>query len=221
MLIEACVDSVEAACAAQEAGAGRLELCGAGDGGVTPSPELMRAVITAATVPVHVMIRPREGDFGYTAAELREMLESVRAARDAGATGVVFGVLRDDGTLDLARMAELVIAAYPMVTVCHRAFDRTPDPDAALDELLALGMNAVLTSGHAATALEGADRLARHVRRAAGRIRILAGGGVRAGNVKELVARAGVLQVHARATEPAAFAALVGAARGELDTADR
>lgn len=208
-LVEACVDSVETARAAQAAGASRLELCGPGEGGVTPSPVLLREVMAIATVPVHVMIRPREGDFDYSAAELRAMLDAVDVARGAGAQGVVFGVLREDATIDLARMAELVIASYPLAMVCHRAFDRTPDADAALDDLLALGMHAVLTSGHAPTALEGASTLARHVARAAGRLRILAGGSIRARNVREVVRRAGVRQVHARATEPEAFAALM------------
>ncbi len=213
LLIEGCVDSLESALAAQKAGAGRLELCGPGEGGLTPSSALLRRVIAAATVPVHVMIRPREGDFDYSAAELRAMLDSIRLARDAGAKGVVYGVLREDATIDLPRMAELIVASYPMRTCFHRAFDRTPDPDTALDEVIALGMNYVLTSGHARTALDGSDVLARHVRRAAGRIRILAGGSIRAGNVHEVLDRSGVWQVHARATEAAEFAALAEAVR--------
>lgn len=210
-LVEACVDSLETALAAQDAGAGRLELCGPGEGGVTPSPALLDAVLAVATVPVHVMIRPREGDFSYTAAEFGEMLASASAARAAGAQGVVYGVLHADRTIDLPRMAQLIVGSYPLRTCFHRAFDRTPDPDAALDDLLALGMNVVLTSGHAPTALEGAAVLARHVARAGGRIRVLAGGSVRAANVREVAARGNVRQVHARATDPAAFAELVRA----------
>lgn len=210
-LIEACVDSVESARAAQEAGADRLELCGPGDGGLTPAAALLAAVMAVATVPVHVMIRPREGDFEYTGPEFSAMVDSVIAAREAGAKGVVFGVLRDDHTIDLARMAELIVTAWPLRVCCHRAFDRTPDADVALDDLLALGMDVVLTSGHARTALEGAPMLARHVKRAAGRIRILAGGGVRAGNVRALMESSGVRHVHARATDPATFADLARA----------
>jgi copper homeostasis protein len=210
-LVEACVDSVESARAAQEAGADRLELCGPGEGGLTPSPELLAGVMSMATVPVHVMIRPREGDFEYTGPEFSAMVDSVIAAREAGAKGVVFGVLREDRTIDLARMAELIVTAWPLRVCCHRAFDRPPDADCALDDLLALGMDVVLTSGHARTAAEGAPTLARHVRRAAGRIRILAGGGIRADNVRSLFEVSDVRHVHARATEPAAFAELARA----------
>lgn len=212
-LVEACVDSLASARAAQEAGAGRLELCGPGEGGLTPSRELLESVMQVATVPVHVMIRPREGGFSYSTTELGEMLGAVRAARDVGAQGVVYGVLREDSTVDLARMAELIVASYPMRTCFHRAFDHTPDADAALDDLLALGMNVVLTSGHARTALEGAPLLARHVQRAAGRIRILAGGNVRAENVGEITRLSRVRQVHARATDRPTFSALMAAIR--------
>lgn len=212
LLVEACVDSLETARAAQEAGAGRLELCGPGDGGLTPSRQLLAAVLAVATVPVHVMVRPREGDFVYSESEFVAMRDSVRAARAAGAHGVVFGALREDSTLDTGRMAELLALARPMRVACHRAFDRTPAPDVALDALLGLGVDLVLTSGHAPTAIEGAATLARHVRRAGKRMVILAGGGVRAANVQALVAASGARELHARATDAAVFAAVVQAA---------
>lgn len=213
MIVEAYVDSLDAARAAEAAGADRLELCGPGEGGLTPDRTLLDAVLAAAKVPVHVMIRPREGGFSYAAAEFAAMGEATDVAQQAGAAGVVFGVLRPDGSLDEERMRELVARARPMRVACHRAFDRTPDADAALDTLIGLGVDLVLTSGHALTALEGVSTLARHVRAAAGRITILAGGSVRAANVREIVRRTGVREVHARATEPAAFAALVAAVR--------
>lgn len=213
MLIEAFVHSEQTARAAEEAGADRLELCGPGEGGLTPSPELLDAVMATARVPVHVMIRPREGGFVYTPAELSLMREGIVAAKDAGAAGVVFGVLGADGALDVAVMRELTALARPLRVGCHRAFDRTPDPDAALDTLLVLGVDLVLTSGHAPTALAGAAVLARHVRRAGDRLTVLAGGGVRAGNVHAVVEASGVHEVHARALEPDVFAALVRAAR--------
>lgn len=209
-LIEACVDSIESARAAEAAGADRLELCGPGEGGLTPSPGLLADVLSAARVPVHVMIRPREGDFVYSTDEFAEMRRSVELAREAGAHGVVFGMLRAHHTLDADRMAELIALAR-LPVVCHRAFDRTPDADAALDTLLALGVGRVLTSGHARTALEGRETLARHVRRAEDRLVILAGGSVRAGNAHEIVAATGVRELHARATDPAVFAELVRA----------
>lgn len=124
---------------------------------------------------------------------------------------MVFGVLRSDSTLDIARMQGLITAAWPLRIACHRAFDATPDADAALDVLLALGVDLVLTSGHAPTALEGVETLARHMRRAGGKLTVLAGGSVRAENVSAIVARSGVAEVHARATDPAVIAGLVAA----------
>jgi copper homeostasis protein len=160
-------------------------------------------------VPVHVMVRPRIGDFVYSAAELRAMKEAILEAKRARVAGVVFGVLSRDGTLDLKAMRDLVAEAKPLRVACHRAFDATPDADAALDQLIALGVDLVLTSGHAPTALEGVATLARHVKRAAGRITILAGGSVRGEDVKRIIEQSGVAEVHARATDPAIIPALV------------
>jgi copper homeostasis protein len=129
------------------------------------------------------------------------MCSDVPRLREQGADGVVFGILHEDGRLDLDRMAELVRLADGMRVVCHRAFDATPDADEALEQLISLGVHEVLTSGHAPTALEGAAVLKRHVQRAAGRILILAGGGVRPHNVKQLLTQTGVHRVHARATD--------------------
>ncbi|HVH39444.1 MAG TPA: copper homeostasis protein CutC [Gemmatimonadaceae bacterium] len=208
-LVEACVDTAELASAAEASGADRLELCGPGEGGLTPPRELLELVMRRSRVPVHAMIRPREGDFCYTSDEFEAMRRDVVAVREAGAQGAVFGVLRADATLDVDRMRVLVDLARPMRVACHRAFDRTPDPDAALDELMALGVDLVLTSGHARTATEGAEVLARHVRRAGNRITILGGGSIRAGNARALLQATGLGEVHARATDTEAFAALV------------
>jgi copper homeostasis protein len=212
--LEGFVTSLETARAAEAAGADRLELCGPGEGGVTPSPDLLAAVLAAVRVPVHVMIRPRAGDFTYVPDELAAMHEAIDRAKAAGAAGVVFGVLRANHALDVDAMRALVARARPLRVGCHRAFDRTPDPDAALEALLELGVDLVLTSGHASTALEGAAVLARHVRRAGDWITILAGGAVRAENVRAVVAATGVREVHARALEPEVFASLVQAVRG-------
>jgi copper homeostasis protein len=214
MLIEAYVDSLASARAAEAAGAGRLELCGPGEGGLTPSDDLLRQVMAVSKVPVHAMIRPREGDFVYSDDEIEAMRRSIESAKRAGAAGVVLGVLREDSTIDAERMWELIGRARAMRVGFHRAFDRTPDADVALDTLLQLGVDLVLTSGHAATALEGAATIARHVTRGGDRMTILAGGTVRAANVAALVERTGVREVHARATDAAVFAALVRAARG-------
>jgi copper homeostasis protein len=211
MLLEAYVETVAQALSAERAGAHRLELCGPGEGGLTPSRGLLTQTLSATRIPVHVMVRPRAGDFVYSVAELRAMREAILEAKRARVAGVVFGVLTKDGTLDLKAMRELVADAKPLRVACHRAFDRTPDADAALDQLIALGVDLVLTSGHAPTALEGVATLARHVQRAAGRITILAGGTVRAENVRQIVAGSGVSEVHARATDPMIVPALVRA----------
>ncbi|MGA1310152.1 MAG: copper homeostasis protein CutC [Gemmatimonadaceae bacterium] len=213
MLCEAYVDQLDTALAAEQNGAGRLELCGPGEGGLTPSPELLRAVLNAVRVPVHVMIRPRTGDFVYSAAEFAAMREGIALAQTQGAAGVVFGFTHPDGTLDLTRMAALVALARPLRVGIHRAFDQAPDPDEALDQVIALGIDLVLTAGHAPSAEEGIATLARLQQRAAGRTVILAGGGVRAPNVQRILRETGVPEVHARASDPEVFAAVVRAAR--------
>jgi copper homeostasis protein len=189
ILIEAYVTSAVEALAAEDAGAGRIELCGPGEGGLTPTETSVLSTLSLVHVPVHVMIRPREGDFVYTDEEFAAMRDGVRMAKAAGARGVVFG------------MRELMLLARPLKVGCHRAFDRTPDADAALDALIALGVHVVLTSGHAATAQEGAVTLARHVKRAGNRISILAGGSLRATNARAIIAATGVSAVHARGTD--------------------
>jgi copper homeostasis protein len=194
--------------AAERAGADRLELCGPSAGGVTPSPALMGDVMAAVRIPVHVMFRPREGDFTCTPAEFESMERAVDRAKEAGVAGVVFGVLRADGTLAASRMGALLARARPMRVGCHRAFDSTPEPDLALETLLTLGVDLVLTSGHAKTALEGAATLARHVAKAGDRMTILAGGGVRGPTAKALVAASGVREVHARGTDALVIAEL-------------
>lgn len=212
MLLEAYVETAEQAAAAVEAGADRLELCGVGEGGVTPSDALMRAVLGVVSVPVHAMVRPRAGDFVYDDAEFEAMRQDIPRLRSRGARGVVFGVLHGDGRLDLARMGELVARSAGLRVVCHRAFDATPDADEALEQLIALGVHEVLTSGHASTALEGAAALRRLVERGAGRIQILAGGGVRAHTAVELVQHTGVQALHARACD----AGVIGEIRAAL-----
>ncbi|MEN9791266.1 MAG: copper homeostasis protein CutC [Gemmatimonadota bacterium] len=211
-LVEAYVDELATAVAAAQNGAGRLELCGPGEGGLTPSPALLREVLAAVRIPVHVMVRPRTGDFVYTAEEFAAMREGIAMAKAAGATGVVFGITHADGTLDVTRMAELVALARPLRVGIHRAFDRAPDPEVALDQVIALGLEVVLTSGHAESAEQGIPTLARLVTRAAGRTVILAGGGVRAPNVRRIIRETGVYEVHARASDPEVFAAVVRAA---------
>ena len=206
-MVEACVDSVEGALASERAGAGRVELCGPGVGGTTPSYGLMSRCRERVRIPMHVMIRPREGNFEYNEDEFETMVKDVNAARSARADGVVFGILRHDGTLDEERMRTLAEAARPMRVACHRAFDATPSADAALDVLLRLGFDLVLTSGHAPTAVDGQAQLKTNCERAGGKLAVMAGGGVRASNLLDVIRATGVHDVHIRATDPDVFAA--------------
>lgn len=213
MLVEAYVDAVATAVAAERNGAGRLELCGPGEGGLTPSAALLAEVMATVRIPVHAMVRPRPGDFVYTDDEFARMEREVELVRAAGCAGVVFGISNPDGTLDLPRMRALVARVRPLRVGVHRAFDRTPDPFVALDQLIALGVDVVLAAGHAPTAEEGIPVLARLHCQAAGRTTVMPGGGVRAHNVQRIVRETGVHEVHARASDAAVFAELVRAAR--------
>ena len=208
------MDSLAAARAAEKAGAHRLELCGPGEGGVTPSAKLLGDVLGAVKVPVHVMIRPREGAFTCTPEEFERMEADVDRVKASGAAGVVFGILRADGTLAASRMGALLARARPLKVACHRAFDATPEPELALDTLLTLGVDYLLTSGHAKTAREGASLIAEHVERAGDRMTIIAGGGVRADNARAVVEASGVREVHARGADSAVISALVTALAG-------
>ncbi len=215
MLIEAYVASPAQARAAADEGAGRIELCGPGEGGLTPSIAHMRETLALVRVPVHVMVRPREGDFVYTDDEFAQMKRSVLDARAAGAHGVVLGMLNTDGTFDVPRMRELIALARPMRIGIHRAFDGCTDPDAGLEVLLQLGADVILAAGHAPTALEGAATLQRLTAQAAGRTVIMAGGSVRAANVHAILAQSGVPEIHARATSPGIIAELAAALRDQ------
>jgi copper homeostasis protein len=199
ILIEAAVESLDDARAAIAGGAGRLELCADLDaGGTTPARSLVTEVLAQVSVPVLVMIRPRPGEFVYTRAELDRMRNDVGIALRLGAAGVVLGALDAAGRVDAEATRDLLAAAGGRPVTFHRAIDETPDILAAIDALVTLGVARVLSSGGAPTALEGADTLAAMVTRAGTALRIVAGGGVRAGNVAEIVRRTGVREVHAR-----------------------
>ena len=200
VLVEACVDAIDSALEAERGGAGRLELCGELlQGGVTPSAGLIGAVWERVEIPVFVLIRPRAGDFLYNADEVDVMVRDIAAARAMDVDGVVIGALTRDGDVDIGTVHTLVEAAGRMKVTFHRAFDFARDREVALEALIELGVDRVLTSGGAATALEGAAALASLVRQANGRIAILAGGGINAGNVAAVVRESGVAEVHVRA----------------------
>ena len=198
-LVEAAVESLEAALAAERAGADRLELCvNLDDGGTTPSTRLTAAIIDATKLPVFVLIRPRAGDFVYSDEEIDLMIREVETAGIIGVAGIVTGALRSDHTIDIVQTRALVEAAAGLPVTFHRAFDSTIDTSDALEQLIDLGMTRVLTSGGAPTALEGADVIAALVNQARDRISIVAGGGIREHNVSDVIRRTGVREIHTR-----------------------
>jgi copper homeostasis protein len=198
VLVEISVEDLERAVQAERGGASRIELCGSLDvGGVTPDAELMRAVRVRVRVPIFAMVRPRGGDFVYSAAEFEEMKGAIRIAREEGMDGVVLGLLRRDGTVDVERTEQLVRAAAPLPVTFHRAFDESADLFAALEDVIATGAARLLTSGGASTAPEAVARIAELVRRAGAKLIILPGSGITAGNVAEIATATGAKEVHA------------------------
>jgi len=187
-VLEISVETLEAAVAAVRGGADRIELCeNLSVGGVTPSIELMREARKHIGVPIFAMIRPRGGDFVYSAAEFEEMKRQIELARSAGMDGMVVGILTRDGRVDLQRNADSVRLAAPLPVTFHRAFDELPDLEHGLEDVIAAGATRVLTSGGAATAEEGCANIAQLVRQAGTRIIILPGGGVRPQNLSKIV----------------------------------
>ena len=201
--LEVCIDSADGAAAAQAGGAHAVELCDSlVEGGTTPSLGMLRITRAAIDIDLNVMIRPRGGDFCYSPRELEVMALDIEAARDAGADGVVLGVLHNNGTVDEPLVAALIAAARPLRVTFHRAFDMTRDPIEALETLVALGIDRVLTSGQAASAPEGQALLRELVERAGDRIVVVPGCGLRASNLAEVRAATGATEFHATAWEP-------------------
>lgn len=199
ILLEACLDSLELAQHAERGGAGRIELCDRLDiGGTTPDAGTIAAIVAAVRIPVFVIIRPRGGDFVYSSTEIEAMKRDVEMARRAGAAGIVLGILNADCTVDVARTQSVMDIAPDLPTTFHLAFDAVPDQRAALQALSDIGVARVLTSGGAGRAIDGMESLRQLVDQSAGRIRIMAGGGIREANVGEIVKRTGVKEIHSR-----------------------
>ena len=196
--LESCCTDVEQIRRAQEAGARRIELCEKlAVGGVTPSAELLKAAISVAKVPVNVLVRPRGGDFVFSAAEADTMLRDIELCREAGAAAVVIGALDSRGDVDMPLMRRLYDAASGMSVTFHRAFDVCADPLAAFEDVLALGCDRLLTSGHESDAFKGRFFIAELVERAAGRIIVMPGCGVRRSNIARIAADTGAVEFHA------------------------
>ena len=196
MLLEICVDSVESAKAAVQGGADRLELCG--DllvGGVTPSPFLIEAV-QKLDIPVRVLLRPRFGDFCYTASEREILLREVQMCREMGVDGVVLGALDPEGRLDCQLLSQLLAQAGSLHKTLHRAFDLCRDPWEGLEDAVALGFDTILTSGQASTAEKGAGLLRELGQKAADRLTIMAGCGINSSTLPELIRRTGLHAFH-------------------------
>ena len=203
MIVEVCIDRLESARAAFEGGADRLEVCGAlGADGITPSAALVEQCVALSGIDVMMMIRPHEGDFCYDAHDLETMVRDIRLAKRLGVQGFVVGALKEDRTVDVECTRRLVAEARPLSVTYHRAFDVTPDPTKALDELLALGVDRLLTSGQAATALEGAALIRRLVAHAGDDLSVVAGVGVTPENLAQLLEATGVQEVHTSASDP-------------------
>lgn len=195
--IEVCVQDVAGCLAAEAGGADRIELCCAlGLGGLTPSLGLFQAVKAATSLEIVALLRPRAGDFLYDASERQCLLADLEGLVAAGATGIALGALQADGQLDRGFLEELVAAAGGAKLTCHRAFDHSRDPLAALEVLRELGFARVLSSGAAASAPAGAELLRELVQVAGDGIEVVAAAGVRAENVAELVRESGVGWVH-------------------------
>ncbi|HZR17299.1 MAG TPA: copper homeostasis protein CutC [Verrucomicrobiae bacterium] len=197
MRVEICVDSAEGAFAAERGGADRVELCdNLMEGGTTPSAGCIKVARRGLKIGLQVIIRPRGGDFLYTDSELEVMREDIRMAKDLGADGVVLGCLTAEGDIDCVRVEELIGLARPLNVTFHRAFDMCRNPQAALEELVKLGVERVLTSGQEASCLEGLDLIASLEKQAAGRIIVMPGGGITPRNVSRIIAGTGVKEVH-------------------------
>ncbi len=199
-LLEICVDDADGIAAVAAAGGDRIELCGAlALGGLTPSAALVACAVDSG-VPVHAMVRPRDGDFRYDAGDVAVATDEIRRMVAQGVAGVVVGAMADDHRLDLDILARWRDVAKDVAIVLHRAIDLVADPVAAVEAVAGLGYDHILTSGGAATAEQGAAVIADMVAAANGRVAIIAGSGVSADNAAQLIARTSVDAVHASAS---------------------
>jgi copper homeostasis protein len=197
IIVEACVNSVTSAIEAEKGGAHRVELCdNLYEGGTTPSAATIKMTSQNIGIALHVLIRPRGGDFLYTDLEFEVMLHDIEYCKQNGVKGVVVGVLKENGTVDVQRTNELVKAAYPISVTFHRAFDMVDEPLKALEDVIATGCHRILTSGLSNKAWDGREMIAELVRHAGDRITIMAGSGINKENAEKLVQLTGVKEIH-------------------------
>ena len=213
VLLEICATSLDYAIAAQRAGANRIELCTDLDcGGVTPSVRLMRSAREQLRIPIHVLLRPRAGDFVYSAREFSAMRKAIQTAKNLKMNGIVVGILDQNSRVDVSRTRELVELARPLPVTFHRAFDET-NPQDSLEAVIQTGATRLLTSGCRPKAADGLATLARLVKGAGGRLIVMPGSGITPANVVRIVHATAAREVHGSLLTPAL--------RKETDGADR
>lgn len=204
-LLEVCVFNFRSCLIAANAGARRLELCdNPHEGGTTPSHGMIRQVREKLSVDIYPIIRPRGGSLLYDADELEIIRRDVLYCKETGCDGISTGVALQNGAIDMDFMKRIVEWAYPMKVTCHRVFDLVPDPYEAMEELINAGCSRILTSGQQRTAVEGIPLLKQLVEKAANRIVIMVGGGVRSNNIGTLISETGATEFHTavRRAEP-------------------
>lgn len=196
-IIEICLESVESVIAAEKGGADRVELCSdLFEGGLTPTIGTVKTALRKSNIKINAMIRPRGGDFCYSDEEFEVMKEDIKAFKETGINGIVFGILTPEGDVDVKRSKEIIELARPLAVTFHRAFDMTRDPYKSLEELIELGVDRVLTSGQEATVPEGADLLEELVQIAGDRIIVMPGCGITERNFPKLRAKIKAKEYH-------------------------
>ncbi len=199
-ILETIAFNIESCIKAQKAGADRIELCdNPGEGGTTPSYGFIKAARTALDIALFPIIRPRGSDFLYSEEAFEIMKTDIQVCKDLGCDGVVIGMLNEDATVDKIRCSILINIAYPMSVTFHRAFDRVTNPEQALEDIIEIGCERILTSGFHPTATEGADNLKKLIDKAADSIIIMPGSGVRASNIASLASLTGAIEFHSSA----------------------
>lgn len=197
ILLEVCANGIESALIAQQTGVNRIELCEHLEvGGLTPGYKIIEQAMSLLRFPVHVLVRPQAENFFYSTEEFEIMKRDVKFCKSQKVQGIVFGILKEDGTIDLKRCEELLEMTKPLFATFHRAFDVVKNPLESLEEIIALGFDRILTSGQKSTCLEGSEMIAQLVKQARGRISILAGGGITEDNIAEVVKRTRTNEFH-------------------------
>jgi len=199
-ILEVCAFNIQSCIVAEQVGAQRIELCdNPKEGGTTPSYGTIQRVKEKVSIALYPIIRPRAGDFLYNEDEFAIMRKDIEVCKQLGCEGISTGIQLKDSSIDTERMKRMVEWAYPMGVTCHKVFDITPEPFAALEALIDCGCERILTSGLKATAVEGMDMLAKLIAASEGRIIIMPGGGVRANNISILAEKTGAKEFHTSA----------------------